>query len=192
MRADRNPIRKRNLTGIGRVVVCCCLLVAASFDVHAEQAKRAPETLRPVQEFVQSFYDWYVPTALVDNPTPAWIRAIREKKTVFSPQLASALEEDFSAQNKSLGDIVGLDFDPFLYTQDPGERYVVGSIAESSHGYLVEIHQVKAGKKSEPADVVVELSGDAGHWCLVNFHYAQGKDLLTILKSLRRTREKHT
>jgi hypothetical protein len=44
----------------------------------------------------------------------------------FESGLLAALKEDVAAQAAAKGEIVGLDFDPFLNTQDPAESYEVG------------------------------------------------------------------
>jgi hypothetical protein len=59
------------------------------------------------------------PKSLKDGTDTAWNLAIKTKSSVFSPQLALALKEDSAAQAKAEGEIVGLDFDPFLNSQDP-------------------------------------------------------------------------
>jgi hypothetical protein len=46
---------------------------------------------------------------------------VLKSKYAFSPELASKLKEDLAAQEKSPGEIVGLDFDPFLNAQDVGD-----------------------------------------------------------------------
>ncbi len=182
---------KRKLTSISKVLACCFLFLFTSFHLFAEKGSSAPEAPGAVRDFVQSFYDWYVPKSLAENPTPAWVLAIQQKRSLFSPQLLSALSGDFSAQAKSSGSIVGLDFDPFLNGQDTGDRYEVGRVAKSGDSYRVEVHGVWSGKKSENPDVIVELSRHRGHWLFTNFLYPQNRNLLATLKLLAETRRKH-
>jgi Protein of unknown function (DUF3828) len=182
---------KWKLTSISKVLACCFVLLFTSFHTFAETGNSAAEAPGAVRDFVQSFYDWYVPKSLAESPTPAWVLAIRQKRSLFSPQLLSALGGDFSAQANSSGGIAGLDFDPFLNGQDTGDRYEVGRVAESGDSYRVEVHGVWSGKKSENPDVIVELSRHRGHWMFTNFLYPEHRDLLATLKLLAEARRKH-
>jgi hypothetical protein len=95
------------------------LLLLLPFGVHA-QVQRVQPTPESVRGFVQGFYDWYVPKALDHKIFRAWDLALKTKSSVFSPELAQALREDSAAQDKAeKGELVGLDFDPFLNSQDP-------------------------------------------------------------------------
>jgi hypothetical protein len=167
------------------------VLLFTSFCSVAEKGNSATEAPDAVRDFVQSFYDWYVPKSLAQNPTPAWVLAIQQKRSLFSPQLLSALSVDFSAQAKSSGSIVGLDFDPFLNGQDTGDRYEVGRVAGSGDSYRLEVHGVWSGKKSENPDVIVELSRHRGRWMFTNFLYPENRNLLATLKLLADARPKH-
>jgi len=139
---------------------------------------------------VQRFYDWYAPKARGDNPGRAWDLALKQKGSLFGSELARALKEDSDAQAKVQGEIVGPDFDPFLSAQDPCERYEVGRLASKGNSYLVDIHGVCSGKKHEKVDVAAELIQKNGHWLFVDFRYPKDRNLLTVLKSLRESREK--
>jgi hypothetical protein len=57
------------------------------------------------------------------------------------------LKEDLAASKKSPGEIVGLDFDPFLNAQDIAERYLVGKITPKGDHYWVEVFGVWGGRK---------------------------------------------
>jgi hypothetical protein len=52
--------------------------------------------------------------------------AMEKQGSQFESGLLAALKEDVAAQAAAKGEIVGLDFDPFLNTQDPAESYEVG------------------------------------------------------------------
>jgi hypothetical protein len=174
-----------------KFIVCCFLFLALPYALNA-QAKDAQKTPASLRGFVQGFYDWYVPKALGDNAGPAWDLVLRSRSSDLSPQLVQALREDLTAQAKAKGEIVGLDFDPFLNSQDPGERYEVGTITPKDGGYRVEIHGVWSGKKHEKTDVVAVVVQKNGRWLFVNFDYPEGRDLLAVLKSLRESRQKPT
>ena len=160
------------------------LVVALSCSLQAGEPALSPH------DFVQEFYNWYAPKTLQHNPGRTWDIAVKDKSAMFSPELLRALKEDSLASDKSAGDIVGLDFDPFLYSQDPAPRYELGRITAKGTGWLVEVHAVQSGKRSQKPGVVAELSPANGRWQFVNFHYEDNQDLVTILKTLRQDREK--
>jgi hypothetical protein len=143
------------------------------------------------QFFMQQFYDWYVPLALKASAKPAWTLAMSEKGAIFDPDLARALKTDAEAQDKVVGEIVGLDFDPFLASQDPDRKYVVGSVARKGDRYWADVYGLSSGKMRARPDVIVELQEKDAKWIIVDFHYpGGGKDLLTTLKLLQRDRPK--
>lgn len=172
------------------------LLATACFP--SSQTKRE-DSQQSCRDFVQKFYDWYVPKLLKAFDTKedgGWGLALRYKGSEFSPELVRQLKEDRDAQDNSPGEIVGLDFDPFLYSQDPSEHFVVGNITDKDGRYLVEVYGMSSGKRREK--VVPELVRKNGRWLFVNFHYpdsghGSGKDgdLLHLLKSLREDRQNH-
>ena len=170
--------------------ICWALcLVPSPFALHAQvivdsQAKAS------VCKFAEEFYAWYVPIARADNPDPAWELALKSKKDVFDRPLAQAIKEDLDAQAKFPGEIVGIDFDPFLYTQDPAKRYTIGKVSQKGERYLVEIHGNRNGKKIDGNALTAEIAKKGGRWVFTNFYYSKGKDLLSILRSLKVDRQK--
>jgi hypothetical protein len=166
------------------------LFVMCSFS--SPQTKRE-DALQSCRDFVQRFYEWYVPKALDIQGGSSSNLALRYKSREFSPELARQLKEDSEAQARNSAEIVGLDFDPFLASQDPSEHFVVTSISQKNGSYLVEVYGTSEGQRRE--HVVPELVRKNGRWIFVNFHYPDvereyGKngDLLTILKNLREDR----
>ncbi len=146
--------------------------------------------------FVGQFYAWYVPRTLSGNFVPAYEFTLNHKQTVFTPLLFKALKDDLDASAKVSDEIVGLDFDPFLNSQDPCEQYEVGKTIRKGDSYWVEVYGICSGKKSEKPDVWPEVVRINGQWRFANFHYEhQAKeypdsdDLLGILKLLREARE---
>jgi hypothetical protein len=154
--------------------------------VLAQEAKE-PAGLR---EFVQDFYHWYVPVALKDNKVPASDIALKERPAAFSAELLKALKEDSEAAANSPGEIVGIDWDPFLDSQDPDDHYEVGRIVKKGETYRADIHSVEAGKKSAKPSVVAEVGKENGHWVFVDFYSNEGSGLLAALKSLKEDRQK--
>lgn len=147
------------------------------------------------RQVAQGFYDWYVTFALKVQDSDASDVALRDKPSVFSPELFRALKEDSQAQQKADGDLVGLDFDPFLNTQDPAPRYVLGNVTAKADRCTVEVQSVDSGRTSLKPNVVAELALKDGKWLFVNFHYGKSQwsadeNLVAILKKLREDRER--
>lgn len=144
----------------------------------------APRSKLAAKEFVDSFYSWYVPRALNADTNTPWTLALAQRGTQFSRQLTRLLREDSEAQAKC-GELVGLDFDPFLNTQDPEEHYDVGEVNHKRQSYWAGIYGVRDGKRFQTPALTVEFTESNGRWQFVNFHYAYPAktDLISILKS---------
>jgi hypothetical protein len=143
-----------------------------------------------VVEVVRKFYAWYVPA----TPQGKWRSCdavLKERSSLMTSELSRALKEDFEAQSREKDEIVGLDFDPFLATQDPCERYEVGKATGKGKGYSVEVYAVCEGKRRDKPDVIAELVPKDGTWVFANFRYPREQnDLLRVLKELRQERHK--
>lgn len=164
---------------------------------HRAQAKTPKDMRKSAQDFVRQFYNWYVSVAAKENTGPPSDLALKYRSNVFSRKLFRALKKDSDASKKASGEIVGLDFDPFLASQDPGKRYQVGKVTREGDSYRVEVFGVWSGKKSAKADVVPEVVRKKGHWLFVNFHYpnavdAKSENLLGILDVLLHERQAGT
>lgn len=149
-----------------------------------------------VRSFVNEFYQWYVPKTLEPHSGPAWDFALKYRSRVFSSELFRALKEDSDAQGKASGEIVGLDFDPFLNTQDPCGRYEVGGVVPEEQDYRVEVFGICSGTKKAEPDVLAQVELRGGHWVFTNFlypnlekEYPHSANLLATLKALQRERE---
>ncbi len=170
--------------------LACLLAISGIMPLNA-----APQSdVDSCRTFVQRFYDWYVP---VGGREPNWSSLFSEKKSVFAPSLFQSLKADNDAQAKVEGEIVGLDFDPFLNSQDPSQKYVVGKITQKQASYFVDIYGVRNGKKGAKPDVVAELKRSDGKWKFVNFHYGksefpENENLVSVLKCLAGSRAKTT
>jgi hypothetical protein len=134
--------------------------------------------------FAQKFYDWYVPLANKPLKVPSSDVAIAKRPSLFDPPLLTALKADAEASRNSPGDIVGLDWDPFLYAQDPDHKYVAGDVAESGGLYHVSIYGVRKGKREATPSVVAELKPAKDSFVFTNFLYGTDGDLLGMLKQL--------
>jgi hypothetical protein len=166
-----------------------CFLLTLPLSVQA-QSGNVINASDSVKTFVEGFYAWYVPKALSGHSGPAWSAAVKEKGSYFSPELGRKLLEDSEAQAKDAGEIVGLDFDPFLNSQDPGRSYSVGKVVPKRGSYLAEIHRVVSGKPEEKLTATAEITGRNGRWYFVNFFYPDGHNLLDVLKALKDDRDK--
>jgi Protein of unknown function (DUF3828) len=140
-----------------------------------------------VRDFVQEFYDWYVPASANSHVGLPSDIALQSRPSAFDVSLARQLKEDSDVQTKVPGEIVGLDFDPFLSAQDPCERYEVVDVHREAGNYLVSVRGVGGCEKHDDADVVAEVVSKNGAWLFTNFHYPRlsSTDLLTVLKKLR-------
>jgi hypothetical protein len=145
----------------------------------------------------QSFYDWYVPLLASNTPASAHSTeiALRQQRYPFSSQLRSLLAADAKASARQPSEIVGLDFDPFTNSQDPGDPpgdpYVIGKIQLANNSCLVEMHDVSEGVPGASIAVTAELERRNGRWTFINFHYPEPPpqdNLKSILRTLAAAR----
>ena len=174
-----------------RSAACTCLFLLLAASALCAQAPAEQDTRKSCHAFVQNFYDWYLPRALKGGYEDG---VFRRKSALFSPELLRALKEDFEAQAKVKDEIVGLDGDPFLNSQDFSEHFVVENVSVKENTCMAEVRGLQSGKKAEY--VRPELVRNRGRWIFVNFHYAKSEkppdeNLLGLLKSLRMERQKH-
>lgn len=153
------------------------------------------------QAFVQRFYDWYAPRAASEGRHPfGFADAVKLKPSVFDPALARALQEDADAQAKAHDDIVGIDFDPILNSQDPDAKYRADHAVRTATGYRVNVYPTNPDYvkelKGKPA-VTVDLAASGGSWVITDFEYDFGseghpdhEDVLGILRQLAQERAK--
>jgi acetyl esterase/lipase len=136
--------------------------------------------------FVRDFYAWYRPAA---EKAGAEEEALRNRAELFTPGLLTALKEDLAASKKNGSEIVGLDFDPFLNSQDPCPRYDVGGARIEGGRALVDVKGDCVGEKTGP-DVTAELAPGPKGWVFSDFRYPYEKSgLLKVLDELRRSRD---
>jgi len=142
---------------------------------------------------VQGFYDWYVKAS---HKNGGFETAIDKKPRIFSREILRKLREDMAASRKSPGEIVGLDFDPFLNSQDVADRCEAGKVTRKGDRYLVQINSHYSDSKDAGPSLVAELRQESGKWVFVNFHYGKGngspknENLLAVLAELKAERGK--
>lgn len=174
---------------------------------HRAQEKSPQDVQKSCGVFVQEFYDWYVPKWLTDDlysdslfkKWEATRDPLKQNKYPLSAELARRLKVDRAAQEKVKGELVGLDFDPYISgNAGPVGRYVVGRITPKAGHYLAEVYPQPSVEGKKPM-VAAEVAFENERWIIVNFHYYiydGGKltrrfDLLTTLKQLREERRKN-
>ena len=188
-------MKKNYFLIVNIIVLSACMVSNANAQAKTDEKENA-------RIFVQRFYDWY--TVLYNADTPGKIQtvspeaaALNKKKECFDTALREALIEDNKAQAKA-DEIVGLDSDPFLASQDNGFAYQTGSVKQVGNKFLVDVHCDLIGKSRKAilaaeVAVVAEVVKNDGHWIFTNFIYADEKgktDLLTILSNLAKDRVK--
>ena len=159
-----------------------CWVLAVQACAIAVPAQSAPSIENSPRSFVEGFYKWYLPRAQeIDAPAGEDI-VLRLRRSALSPELAKLLQEDSAAQDRC-GELVRLDFDPFLNSQDPGERYEVGAIHQSGQQFRANVYRDIAGKRNNKPEFIAEFVQKDGRWFFVNFHYPEGSNLLALLKT---------
>ncbi|MBX7134525.1 MAG: YbjP/YqhG family protein [Fimbriimonadaceae bacterium] len=147
------------------------------------------EDTKACLKFVNEFYAWYV--AAGKNTDPLRI-ALKKKTANFSKELVLRLNEDYQAAAKSPDEIVGLDFDPVLNSQDFADKYVATKVTKKGSRFLVEVFATYGGKRESKPAVIPELQHVGSRWVFTNFLYKDGPktdDLLSILKKLKAERK---
>jgi hypothetical protein len=175
-----------------QAVLCALMLMPPMQRAWAQTTKQA-DTASSAQRFTQRFYDWYTQIARSVSADSYPVEfAIKRKPEVFSKPLLAALRADVAARSQGKGENDGLDFDPFLFTNDPCERYQAGRVSRQHNSYSVNIHAVCAGELTDSVYVVAEIKPTGGIWHFVNFHYPQNHDdligVLRVLSEQRRGR----
>jgi len=172
---------------------CGLLVVLATTNVlSAPKNRESMET--SCHQFVQAFYDCYAPIADASaNPgakseSPV-LHALTARRDSVIPRLRQLLIEDESAQSKA-NEIVRIDYDPFLFSQDPCERYAAEKVTIRNDRCFVEVHAICQRQRRVKADVTPELGYQNAHWAFLDFHYGQSSSggLLNNLKALQRER----
>jgi hypothetical protein len=167
------------------VLCLCALFVAQSFGGSQPRRHETSEE-KSARTFVQGFYDWYTSKALANQKGPLWDVVLKARRSSFTPSLLKALHEDAVAASKSKDEIVGLDFDPFLNSQDPDSRYFAGKVTHQGMNWTVS---VSSGSRTKKPSVIAKLEKHNRSWRFTNFAYPRGEDLLGTLAQLKRARK---
>ncbi len=167
------------------------LVLGTTATAQSPNRSQAEESCR---RFAQQFYNWYVPFTQKRLHMPAFNMALQRRAEVFSPELLQALRTDAQAQARVKGEIVGLDFDPFVGSQDPADHYEARQPTLNGGKCSVGVWRAsptdRAAKLNRP-EAVAELKIQNGRWRFVNFRYSiGGPDLLRLLANLREERRR--
>jgi hypothetical protein len=179
---------------IVRLALWCVAVAIASNSALAQASAGQDED--SCRRFAQAFYEWYAP--LTQNrrlKTAASDVALRQKPDLFAPDLFRALKADSDAQAKTPDDIVGLDFDPFVGSQDPAKRYRAERTTVQGNKCSVEVREVTSNGKvatSGKPEVVAELIRAGGRWQFTDFSYPElNASLMKVLSQLADDRRKY-
>jgi hypothetical protein len=132
---------------LGTLLLCAVVLLPQLQGAPGDPATDATALVR-------SFVDWYVPKVLADDAKaraqrPAMRIAITQKPSLFTSNFLKLLQQDLAAQDKAHGGITGLDFDPFLFTQDARQRYEVGRATVRGASVLAKFMESATGRRPE-------------------------------------------
>jgi hypothetical protein len=163
---------------------------------QAEAAIPQPVKEQSCQDFVQGFYTWYVArdsaNGKLRTAAPAWDDVVRLRPEALSPELLGLLKDDLAASEASPDEIVGLDWDPFLASQDPSSKFEVDSVSILGDRCNAWVEGIEKGRKRESVGPELIRSGET--WAFVNFHYKgqppPDENLISTLKVLRDERKK--
>jgi|SRR5579859_705588 len=182
------------------VITFLSLALFAS-SLYAQQSS-AVMTIESCQKFTGDFYQWYGALLQKELHEDTSSYAIKHRPQLFSAALLKLLRDDLKAAEKNPGEIVGLDFDPFVNSQDPMPRYSARKAAIKSDSCMVEVFGTDPSHKKQWADrdpkkpdVTAELKFIEKKWVFVNFHYGSesgkdGENLIAILHTLQKERAK--
>jgi len=190
------PEKSKQIAHLGGqliIGVACCVSLVFIFFLPAtpQTSTTSSQAVQSCRQFTRDFYDWYVPYTQKRLRVPASDVAIKRKAEVFSPGLLRALKLDSEAQARTKGEIVGLDFDPFISGQDPFAHYAVRRVTLKAGRCFAEVWHVAADDKARKPDAIAESTEQEGRWRFVNFHYPdENTDLVSVLSVLRKERSK--
>jgi hypothetical protein len=138
--------------GIAAAVALSCALSSVS-NLSAD-----------ARQFVQAFYNWYVPVLLEPHAESGLALAIAAKPRAFAEDLLRELTADATAQ-KGADDIVSVSgsFDPFTGSQDPCERYDTGRVAIDGARYLVDVSAVCFSRGGTLRETLKSFRDDRAH-----------------------------
>jgi hypothetical protein len=183
-------LKKATVSAILILCASAAHVQSASADGLAQHSSAAS-----VKVFVQSFYNWYVIKKDKEPDVRGTEEALKQKKQVFDIPLYKELMEDQEAAAKSPGELVGLDFDPFIASNGLiYDKYQAGKAVSKGTIYRVPVYGIGAGRKKPQFVVDAEVDTKNGRCVFTNFHYGKTKfpvneNLLSVLGALKKERQ---
>lgn len=168
--------------------LCLGVLALAAVSCRAREAATVEGSLPlaaidSARQFAQRFYAWYVPSGA------RFELAVRDSGQYFEPSLLAAMREDIAASAASKDEIVGLDWDPFLATQDPCPGYRLGAASSRGDRVVVPVVGDCTQRADSSPDVVAYLARGAHGWVFADFGGTSEGTLLRDLAGLKRERD---
>jgi hypothetical protein len=171
-------------------------VVSVIANAHGAVAAPSKAVASSPQEFVQSFYDWYVVSKDNQPDIKGTQAVLKHKKQLLDATLYQKLLEDEQVSAKASGEIVGLDFDPFvnanglIYT-----KYQAGAPLMNGAIYRVPVYGIERGKKIPKPVLEADVRKDNGRCVFTNFHFGksefpENENLLSVLNVLHKQRQK--
>lgn len=155
--------------------------------VAAERsAAGAPATAADsVREFVAEFYHWYMLQASTASSDRLWYSVLDHRASVLDDDLRTAMLRDREEQRAARGELVGLESDPFLNSQDPCATYSVTGVVRDGQRFRVEIRPECGTAREAQAPFHAVVARSDGAWVFVDVEYPDefGR---TLLKRLER------
>lgn len=147
----------------------CAAGLTLCFARGAGAQRTATSSRDSVAEAVQHFYDWYVPRAAKPGRRDMIMEAATHGPLQFDTTLVRWLRVDSTARARAVGEIDGLDSDPYLNAQDPCDTYRVGTATVTGPNARVSVVGHGGCAAHRTADVVVELKQSSGEWVVYDF-----------------------
>jgi hypothetical protein len=162
----------------GIIALVSAGVVFVHANASAQSAQVSADSLRASRQFVQRFYDWYMPLALGRHAFPAEYYVLSNAGRYLDRDLAAALRADSVAEQAgpSKATRQTLEFDPFLESQDPCGPYEVVDVARRGDAFRVRMRPCHA----KGVGPVVEVRAMEGRWRITNVLYDNG-DLKSYL-----------
>ena len=184
----RDFLHHTHRTHLHRAYPVILLALAALLSAHLTPPQGNADSAKIARAVVARFYTWYVPLAM--HTPGADMRALRDSRWRFDPALVNALRADSAAAAQSPDEIVGLDMDPFLNTQDPCDRYSPIAVRHQSGNYFVAVRGSGGCAAHPETDVTVRLVFQGANVVFLNFVYSSKPkdDLLSLLSTLAASR----
>ena len=187
--------KHRNSSLIRRAILCCCCVVACGSFLYAQNI-HSDATESSCRQFVQQFYDWYLPNTHVKAEKtngPALDFALKSKRSLFDPELVRAVEQGKEQARRDEEPF--LDFDPVLNTQDPADKYIAEQTTVHGSHCSASVYGVWSQKKTDEPEVVAELFHTDQGWQFADFIYTNAdhpdnKSLRRMLRFLLKGEQK--